>query len=98
MSANVFEQHLRLCLLRFLLSAPNYRANSSILHQVADSYGLAATRDQVKAQLAWLKEQSLVETEALMGLVVASLTERGEDVADGRATCPGVQRPSPKAS
>lgn len=94
----LFNEHLRLCLLRFLLSAPSYRANSSILHQVADTFGLSATRDQIKAQLAWLKEQSLVETEELMGLVVASLTERGQDVAGGRATCPGVQRPGPKSA
>ena len=74
MSDPVFIQHLRLTLLRFLLGAPSYRANSSILHNVADQYGLAATRDQIKAQLAWLKEQDLVATEDFVGLVVAALT------------------------
>ena len=96
MSDPVFLQHLRLTLLRFLLGAPSYRANSSILHNVADQYGLAATRDQIKGQLAWLAEQSLIKTEDLLGLTIATLTERGLDVAEGRATCPGVQRPGPK--
>lgn len=97
MSDAPFTQHLRLTLLRFLLGAPSYRANSSILHNVADQYGLSATRDQIKAQLAWLEEQSLVKTEDLLGLTVATLTERGLDVAEGKATCPGVQRPGPKS-
>ncbi len=96
MSAS-FREHLRLCLLRFLEGAPAYRANSSILQGEAERFGLAATRDQVKAELAWLDEQGLVHKEDLVGLVVAQLTERGLDVSMGRAGCPGVRKPSPRA-
>ena len=90
-----FQEHLRLTLLRALTGAPGYKANSSILHSVACEFGLDATRDQIKTELAWLAEQGLLKTADIGGLVVASLTDRGLDVAEGRAMAPGVQRPSP---
>ena len=98
MSDTRFREHLRLSLLRMLEGAPGYTANSSILHQVVGDFGLSATRDQVKTELTWLHEQNLVRKRELEigGLVVASLTDRGLDVAEGRASCPGVQRPSPR--
>lgn len=91
-----FREHLRLTVLRLLAGAPCYRANSSIIHQVVNDFGFAATRDQVRAELAWLVEQGLVATQDLQGLIVATMTERGCDVAEGRAITPGVQRPTPK--
>lgn len=91
-----FSMHLRIAVLRVLASAPAWRANSSILCSAVDSLGLTATRDQIRGELAWLAEQRLVTTVDHSGLVVATLTERGVDVAEGRAVVPGVQRPTPK--
>lgn len=89
--------HLRLTILRVLAEAPGCKANSSILFNAADALGVPATRDQVRAEIAWLEEQRLVTSEeAMPGLVVATATERGLDVAAGRATHPGVQRPTPR--
>lgn len=89
--------HLRLTILRILAEAPSCKANSSILTDAADALGVPATRDQVRAEIAWLEEQRLVTSEqSLPGLVVATVTERGLDVAAGRATVPGVQRPTPR--
>jgi Fe2+ or Zn2+ uptake regulation protein len=93
-----FARHLRLAVLRLLAEAPDYHLNHSILTDAVSSFGLSATRDQVRTELAWLAEQGLVTNEDLRGmLIVATLTERGLDVASGRATVPGVQRPTPKA-
>ncbi len=93
---DAFLPHLRLTLLRILAEAPGYCANSSILHQAVNSMGLRASRDQVKAELAWLTEQRAVTTqEPAIGLVVATLSERGMDVQSGCSTLPGVQKPSP---
>jgi DNA-binding GntR family transcriptional regulator len=49
----------------------------------------------VKAELAWLEEQGLITNENLKGTQVATITQRGIDVATGQATHPGVKRPSP---
>lgn len=95
--SNTFTSHLRLSILRILEGAPAYSANSSIIHSVTSEFGLVATRDQVKTELAWLAEQGMLTTREMVGLVVATLTERGIDVATGRAIAPGVQRPSPGA-
>ncbi|MNY08793.1 hypothetical protein D3C86_1416660 [compost metagenome] len=51
------------------------------------------TRDRVKTLLAWLEEQGLVRIERLAQVQVAHLTGRGQDVAEGRATVPGIKKP-----
>lgn len=91
-----FKPHLRLVLLRLLAEQPAYRANCSILRDAADSVGITATRDQVRTEIAWLREQGLVTTlDASERLTIATATERGLDVAAGRARVPGVKTPSP---
>ena len=89
-------EHVRLTVLRVLADQPSYRANDSVLAQAVDAMGLPCTRDQLRAQLAWLEEQGLARLEhPTPTLTVAIATERGGDVAHGRAIVPGVQRPSP---
>ncbi|MCB8748357.1 ArsR family transcriptional regulator [Rhodoferax sp. U2-2l] len=92
-----FATHLihdrRLVILRLLTELPMYRANSSVLTMALERFGHAITRDQVKTELSWLQEQALVKLEDLGPVLVASATERGMDVAIGRATVPGVARP-----
>lgn len=93
-----FARHLRLAMLRLLAEAPGYALNSSILTDALAALGLSASRDLVRGEIAWLAEQGLATCDELPGgLMIATLTERGGDVAAGRATVPGVQRPAPKA-
>lgn len=90
-------QHQRLAILRCLNEFPAYRGNDSILRDSLDILGLPVTRDMVRTQLAWLAEQGLATVEQLPNSIqVATATTRGIDVATGRATVPGVQRPGPK--
>lgn len=87
---------LRLSLLRVLTQAPGYEANCSVLHQSVEQLGIRVTRDQVRAELAWLRDQGCVTMiEATPTLFVATLTERGSDIARGRSTVPGIPQPSP---
>ena len=93
-----WRAHLRLALLVALAKdTVGFRANSSFLKDLLErGAGFVLTRDQVRTELAWLAEQGLVTTsEAIEGLVVAVLSERGGDVASGAATVPGVQQPGP---
>ena len=97
MQNNDFSAHLsfdrRLVILRLLAEMQAYRANSSVLTMALERFGHASTRDQVKTELAWLAEQHLVKLEDLGPVLVATATERGMDVAAGRAIVPGVARP-----
>lgn len=89
-------QEARLVLLRCLTELPGYRANSSTLQNLLSSWAVQQTRDQVRTQLFWLKEQGLIEVEEeLKEVLVVKITPRGAEVASGLATVPGVQRPSP---
>lgn len=91
-----FAKHLRLVILRLLAEATEYRLNSSIIGDMVVAHGLSATRAQIRTELGWLEEQGLLKAEELIGsLVIATLTERGLDVAAGRASVVGVQRPGP---
>ncbi|MFN7400346.1 MAG: hypothetical protein ACK5SX_15115 [Sandaracinobacter sp.] len=92
-----FAEHLRLTILRFLGESPGYQMNTAILKDLASDAGLPVTRDMLETQAAWLAEQGFVTCEQLpMQVTVVTLTQRGSDVADGRAIVPGVRRPSPR--
>ena len=89
-----WREHLRIALLRTLLNAPAHELNGSILVDVVRSIGINATRDQVRIELQWLAEAGLASLQSFDALTVATLTARGEDVANGRAIVPGVKKPS----
>lgn len=90
-------EHVRLAVLRLLDAQPTYSANDSVLCTAIGALGLSCTRDQMRAQLAWLAEMRMVTLiQPMAGVTVATLTERGGDIANGRAHVPGIQRPSPK--
>lgn len=89
-------EHVRLTILRVLAEAPGYSSNDSILTDAVNAMGLTCTRDQMRTNLAWLEEQRLVTLlKPTPTLTVATITERGTDVAAGRSIIAGVHRPSP---
>ena len=90
----VISKDRRLVILR-ALNDQNYALNESILQAVLQELGHNVSRDVVRSELAWLEEQGLVTLSVAGGrITVATLTERGGDVATGRAKVPGVRRPS----
>jgi hypothetical protein len=91
--ADYLRKDVRLVSLRILAEMPGYRANSSVLSNLLDQFGHSVTRDQVKTDLRWLQEQGLVSIEDASSVLVATLQERGQDVASGRAVVDGVARP-----
>lgn len=91
----VVIEHLRITLLRLLEEQPGRVLNESILGDLSERYGFAPSRDRLRTELRWLEEQGLVSLTG-EGCLVATLTERGEDVARCRVEVPGVKRPSPR--
>lgn len=92
------QEHLRITLLRLLEEDPDYTLNESLLTDLTENYGFTPSRDRVRTELAWLKEQGLITLDTESSLTIATLTERGSDVARGRVEVPGVKRPSPRRS
>ena len=91
--SDFIRQDVRLVLLRLLVEMTAYRANSSVLTMALDSYGHSLSRDQVKTELHWLAEQSALTVADVGPVLVATLTERGQEIAAGRARVPGIKRP-----
>ncbi len=93
--ADYLRQDQRLLVLRILSELPQYRSNSSVMATLLGEYGHHPSRDQVKTELVWLGEQNLIKVEDIGSVLVVTLTERGADVAAGRASVPGVSKPRP---
>ncbi|MCE9890728.1 ArsR family transcriptional regulator [Kluyvera intermedia] len=92
---DLLDQDQRLVLLRSLLDCGD-SANESILQTCLQTYGHKVSRDSVRTQLAWLKEQGLVSLSDVSGCYVAEITGRGDEVASGLITVPGVKKPRPR--
>lgn len=90
---DIQNAHSRLSILK-ALEALNYSSNDSIIKDACEQYGNTMSSDQVRTNLGWLEEQSLVTIERKAGYMIATLTGRGQDVANGRAFVDGVKRPS----
>jgi Fe2+ or Zn2+ uptake regulation protein len=92
--AEILREDQRLVILRLLHESNSYTLNSSVLTNAMAHLGHEITRDQVKTHLAWLKEQELIWLdEPVPGVMVARLSDRGQEVVIGRARVPGVKRP-----
>lgn len=95
-----FVAHLaedrRLCILRLLVEAKGSTNDSNLevgLHALGHRRGI--TREVIRADLRWLADADLVTTELVMTkVVVAEITRRGLNVANGDETVPGVKQPS----
>lgn len=94
MTYNIFAQDQRLLILRSLDHA-GYDANTNILQDCLDEYGHRVSQEQVRSHLIWLQEHGLVTVKEVGSYFVATLTDKGLDVANGRTEVYGVKRPRP---
>jgi Fe2+ or Zn2+ uptake regulation protein len=93
MFADLLAQDRRLVILRFLAEDQDRTLNTSILQDALDQVGHGCSRDCVETECAWLAEQGLVTRQQVGPVTVVTLTGRGQDVAEGKASNPGVKRP-----
>ena len=94
--AELVTSDIRLIILRALAEDLGYSHNESIIHSVVEAFGHKTSRDCIRTELHWLKEQHLLELSDVAGCLIATILKRGADVAAGRAEVPGVKRPGPR--
>jgi len=94
--SRIVSEDQRLIILRVLSEDAGYSHNEYVIQAALAQLGHHVSGDVVKTQIAWLEEQDLLTTED-NGVLIATLSTRGDDVAHGRATVPGVKRPRPGA-
>jgi hypothetical protein len=98
--AEAMREQARLQALRALASAPDYTAADTVLQRVLQADGVAVAMSSLRIELSWLNEQGFVVTQrpgGATGVTIATLTDRGLDVAQGLSFPPGVARPRPGA-
>ena len=92
---DLIDEDRRLVILRTLEEDPGYSLNESVIQSCLDALGHKVGRDRVRTDLAWLRDQGLIDLQEVVSVMVATLTGRGADVAAGKTTVPGVKRPRP---
>lgn len=90
------SRHRRLSILRVLSESPEFRANDSLLSMVVNDLGIVSTRDQLRTDITWLRDQGFVAVKETAGIMVVTLTEAGGDIAEGRRTDPGIAKRTPR--
>ncbi|MEO5332142.1 MAG: hypothetical protein H7839_08975 [Magnetococcus sp. YQC-5] len=92
---NLVRQDRRRCILQLLEQSPGYVASVPLISNVLDSEGHYVSQEVVVMELTWLERNGMVTLESPGGVVIATLTQQGGDVACGRVMHPGVKRPDP---
>jgi hypothetical protein len=93
----ILAEDRRLTILRTLKQDHDYSVNDFVLKRALEALGHGVSRDMLRGDLTWLKDQRLVTLRELDdgAIWVATATEDGVDVAGGRPH-PGVARPAPR--
>lgn len=92
--ASIVRQEARLIVLRTLADDPAGSSNSSVLQTALEAWGIAKSRDWVHAEIRWLEDVGAVRAETMGSVLLVTLTQRGLDHVERRATIDGVKRPS----
>lgn len=83
----------RLAVLQLLADQPSGSANDASLCEALNAMSHVVSRDRMRELLFWLQAQGalhLLDLRMSSGLIVATLTERGHDIARGRSRIAGV--------
>lgn len=90
----ILKEDARLVMLMHFQAQNDRTLDQHLLQRLLKASGRSLSMDKIRTELAWLKEQSLIRYEENDGALVATILLRGEEVAQGVVTVPGVQRPS----
>src|SRR5262245_22003329 len=84
----------RLEILLLLAQSPRFGASESTLVEGVADRGVAASRNALLEDIAWLAVKGLVTLRPDDRVVIA--TQQGLDVANGLEIVPGIARPNPE--
>ena len=79
------RRDLRLRILQILADVPAGLTNVHVLKRALREVGHAVSTDLLRGELAWLQEQGFVELGQPAAILIAQLTERGQDIGSGTA-------------
>lgn len=83
----------RLAVLQLLADQPSGSANDASLCEALNALDHVCSRDRMRELIFWLAAQGalhFLDLRMSTGMIVATLTERGHDIARGRSRIAGV--------
>jgi len=93
--ADFKREDRRLLILKALASESDYAISDVVMRGLLSEFGHGISMDVMHADLAWLQDVGLLSIEKAGRVVIATVTDRGVDVAEGRSIVPGIRRPRP---
>lgn len=91
----IYNANARLCILRALHEQSDLRLNDSMLLNVLQAFAINRGRDYLRQQLDWLeKEAGAVTLQNAGSVLIAELTETGEDHVERRRVLRGIKKPA----
>lgn len=86
----------RLHVLQLLEQDAGYSHNQHILSAGLGALGHSISSDGVRDHIRWLEKADLLSVKEVFGIgLVATINDRGVEVAKGRLTVDGIERPRP---
>lgn len=87
---------VRLAILQILAGDLGYSLNHAMMRDAVDrATAHSLTEEQVKEHFAWLEDRALVKTEELERYQIATLTDRGLKIVQGKERVEGIRLPTP---
>lgn len=83
----------RLTVLQLLAEQAGGSANDAVLCEAVNAMSMVCSRDRMRELIFWLQGQGalhVLDRRLDTGLVIATLTEKGHDIARGRSRIAGV--------
>jgi len=87
---------LRGAILQTLAATPAEAASDVVLHSILATGPHRAGLATIGAQMRWLAERGYLALEDIGGVLFATVTERGVDVAERREGDPGIRLERPR--
>lgn len=90
--AEIMNEDQRFLILLSLVQM-GYDGNASMLTTSLDAYGHRVSASKMEGHLSWLEIYGLVTLSKIGTMTKVVLTQKGQDVAEGRELIAGVRRP-----
>ena len=92
----IIAKEQRLLILQALQQDTDYRVNDIMLQAWLEEMGMDTSMDKLHTEMQWLEEQGMLTIEHIKSMQIATITQRGLDLANGKSRNQGVARIKPE--
>lgn len=90
--ADTLRRARRRVILEILADTPDGQSGELFIEPVLNSRRIRSDRDQVRTELAWLRDQGLVDIEDVAGDMYATILAGGRAIAEAKRVHPDIEK------